>query len=69
MRKESHLKEDVGKFNSNAVSGPAAEGTKEVLVACIPAHTQRFTGLNIHTKCQETQKSISWRVLDEKRTF
>lgn len=36
----SHLEEDVCKFNSNAVPGATAEGTEEVLLACIPAHAK-----------------------------
>lgn len=33
-----HLKEGICKFHSNAVPGPAAKGTEEVLLACIPVN-------------------------------
>lgn len=59
--KFSHLKEDIGKFNSNAVSGSTAKGTQEVLLACIPAHIETFTWLRTNAKCvQRNQRCRDW---------
>lgn len=50
----AHLEEEVGKFHANAVSRSTAEGTKEVLVLCVPIQKHDCTKMS--NMCREAYR-------------